>query len=429
MTNVKQLTLQTLFEPLPTSVEDSHQLIAASAFRMMEEFVRLCEVWRRYGDEETQVAAETAITCLEGEPVGTTIDRFSSPIFRGWISRLMQIGLENYQSERFCELGRELNNCFFSPLCHNEFSGQFAVIGGYLYFWDARCALKVASERTVSVQVGNERLLVCSHDGRLLFEGAIKERSVVPKDRNGAIQFSEPVAYLPKTDVVIRNDLPPLRLLTTDSSERDQCVVLDAYDPSEETYGNFDVSGFLKAAETLREAWPSEYADLAALLHAVVPRDVPSHWKKHGWTARGMTVSSHQGAVWLYVRNWDDIYEHLVHEMSHVKLRYIEESFPILADEQTSERFCVGWRSDKRPIIGIYEGVYVHLHCMLAMRAAVDRGVVSGEDASLLELRFADIRDKVEEGIKVLDQHATFTPDGKVFLEWARHRLSDQTII
>ena len=74
-----------------------------------------------------------------------------------------------------------------------------------------------------------------------------------------------------------------------------------------------------------------------------------------------MTVSSYAGAIWLFVDTIVGIVEHMVHEQSHVKLRYVEEACPILAPEQTGERFLVGWRKDPRPIVGIYEGVYVHL--------------------------------------------------------------------
>lgn len=417
---MKRWDVRTLLDPIAT--EDTQQLVAQSALQTMEDFVRVCEIWRLFGKDSVRDDATAALELLCNEDISVTIRRFSSPVFRGWLAKLMQIGLENYSTERFCALSRELNNCFYSPLTHKNFSKTFAVIGEFLHFWDVRVAMRIPNEEFVKISVeANEIKVESINSGRTLFEGHVVSEMELEGESRGA-KPEPPVVYLPDTEVAVRNDIAPLRLVTTDSSERDKCVILDGFEPSEEVYGPFVVDGFLKASQILRDAWHMEYADLASLLHVIVPRDVPPHWKKRGWSARGMTVSSHQGAVWLYVRSWDDVYEHLVHELSHVKLRYIEEAEPILAPNQTAERFKVGWRTDPRPIIGIYEGVYVHIHCLNAMRAAIHRGFINEGDALSLEQRIQEITDKVRYGVEILRKQAIFTKRGKCFIDWAVDR-------
>jgi HEXXH motif-containing protein len=139
----------------------------------------------------------------------------------------------------------------------------------------------------------------------------------------------------------VRNDIPPLRLKLSGSLER-QTAIADELDREGIGYrDDVDLGTFIEAGELIRHVWPEEYRDFQETLQVVVPREVP-----YGWRARGMTVSSYQGAIWIMARGLLPIFENLIHEHSHVKLRYIEEYLPILAPEQPETRFVVGWRTD-----------------------------------------------------------------------------------
>ncbi|TFW07754.1 hypothetical protein E4K72_08665 [Oxalobacteraceae bacterium OM1] len=227
---------------------------------------------------------------------------------------------------------------------------------------------------------------------------------------------------LPRSRIIVRNDLPGLRVSLDESRvpERDSAVRANAVEDRRHAYpaGRFPV--LLEAAMALLAAWPEEYEDWRQTLRVVVPRMPP-----RGWRMEGFTVSSMQGAVWIHPGRFLAVLESLVHEQSHVKLRYVEEAVPLLADQQTDDRFAVGWRTDRRPIVGIYEGVYVHIHCAIAFARCLDLGVL---DAGLREeasVRLRDLVAQAREGLQLLRLHARFTPAGQGFLDWARRALQE----
>jgi HEXXH motif-containing protein len=285
--------------------------------------------------------------------------------------------------------------------------------------WDARLAVRVGEHDSVTVQRQNDRLIIRTMDGEGLLDAEVDQHgchSVRHLGKGCRVNFAP---YLPRSQIALRNDLPllQLRLLGT---ERDSAVDPGALDHSASSYPTFNPDPYLRAAAIIGDAWPEEYADFRETLHVVVPRTSPRRWR-----ARGMTVSSYAGAIWLFVDTVVDLAEHMVHEQSHVKLRYIEDTCPILGPDQTAERFLVGWRKDPRPIVGIYEGVYVHLHVLTALSACNEQHLFSGEDAEACEARCRSVLIEVEEGLNLLSAHGLFTDAGNAYLEWAAETLDD----
>jgi len=231
-----------------------------------------------------------------------------------------------------------------------------------------------------------------------------------------------PQALLPRSHIVVRNDLPGLRvsLDETRTPERGSTVREQETDVRERSYPQGRHRPIIEAAQALLSAWPEEYDDWRSMMRVVVPRLPPP-----GWQMEGFTISSMQGAAWIHPSAILRTLESLVHEHSHVKLRYIEEAVPLLQPVQTGARFPVGWRTDPRPVVGIFEGVYVHLHCVMALvRYLQDHRL----DATLRRdatTRLDELRTQAREGFELLRAHARFTAAGQGFLHWAESALQD----
>jgi HEXXH motif-containing protein len=101
-----------------------------------------------------------------------------------------------------------------------------------------------------------------------------------------------------------------------------------------------------------------------------------------------------------------------------VKLRYVEQHFPLLEPSAEGERYRVGWRTDARPIEGVVEGAYVHLHCARALERAATLSDLDGDTRSRMVERADCLLAEVREATRVLEAHARFTSAGDCFLEW-----------
>ena len=229
-----------------------------------------------------------------------------------------------------------------------------------------------------------------------------------------------PQAVLPQSNIVVRNDLPGLRvsLDETRTPERGSAVREQEIDARECSYPEGRHHPIMEAAQALLSAWPEEYDDWRSMMRVVVPRLPPS-----GWQMAGFTISSMQGAAWIHPSSTLQTLESLVHEHSHVKLRYVEEAVPLLQPEQTSERFAVGWRTDRRPVVGIFEGVYVHLHCVIALIRYLHDYRLDAAVRRAAAARLDELRAQAREGLELLRAHAHFTAAGKGYLRWAATAL------
>jgi HEXXH motif-containing protein len=103
-------------------------------------------------------------------------------------------------------------------------------------------------------------------------------------------------------------------------------------DARERSYPRDRHRPIVEAAQALLSAWPEEYEDWRCMMRVVVPRLPP-----RGWQMEGFTISSMQGAAWINPSDTLRALESLVHEHSHVKLRYVEEAVPLLQPEQTGD--------------------------------------------------------------------------------------------
>ena len=215
-----------------------------------------------------------------------------------------------------------------------------------------------------------------------------------------------------------------LRLRESEVPERGTGIVWGQLDLNGDSYGEFDSSIFSTACDLLEIVWAEEYIDFCNTLRVVVPRRAPD-----GWHMDGFTVSSYQGAVWIGAQDLVSVFEALVHEQSHVKHRYIEEAIPLLAERQKADKFWVGWRTDPRPIEGIYEGVYVNVHCCRALFRLLQHSLLSAEEAELAQTRYVELRQQTREGTALLEKHARFTQAGESFLEWARQAVRSEPMV
>jgi len=229
-----------------------------------------------------------------------------------------------------------------------------------------------------------------------------------------------PEAVLPRSHIVVRNDLPGLRvsLDETRTPERGGTVREQETDARERSYPQGRHRPIIEAAQTVLSAWPEEYEDWRCTMRVVVPRLPPP-----GWQMEGFTISSMQGAVWIHPSDTLRTLESLVHEHSHVKLRYVEEAVPLLQPGQTAARFPVGWRTDPRPVVGIFEGVYVHLHCVMALVRLLEGSSLDPDMRRAAAARLDELRTQAREGLALLNAHAQFTAAGHGFLCWASSAL------
>jgi HEXXH motif-containing protein len=160
-----------------------------------------------------------------------------------------------------------------------------------------------------------------------------------------------------------------------------------------------------EAFQLLKSYWTEGFDDLARFTHVIVPMDFGPH------TYSGFTVSSRQGAIYIGNAPPDATVEMLIHENAHVKLRQIQFLDSLLSDpSDESIRLPVPWRTDPRPIPGIFEGLFVFSHVaeFELRRLHVDGTGVNSEQ---LEKRIHALHYAAQ----CLERHAKFTEEGLTF--------------
>jgi HEXXH motif-containing protein len=168
----------------------------------------------------------------------------------------------------------------------------------------------------------------------------------------------------------------------------------------------WDVDAYLAPYELMATVWPEEFADHLETLKVVVPMNIPKQYEGRSKTM-SFTVSSHQGAVFLTTSHKPGMLEMLLHEKAHVKLRYVEDIWPLLEAEQTAERFKVPWRPDPRPVIGIFEGIYVFLQVAIGLSRCQQMGLHN------VKKRATELFSYLEAGLDIIGNHARMTPEGQ----------------
>lgn len=336
-----------------------------------------------------------------------TDPRLRSPILRGWLSNFAH--LENWADTADATLVRHLDragNMRVSLSDPGDWTALLAVDDSVIATWDCRIALDGVPGDLVGAAKQGQMLVLIDQEGA--------HHNIDLTDTTDPRILRAP--SLDGIDVVVRNDIPWLRLHLRDDGlpARDDPMTMWGRDPQLPHFPQMDPAPILEAAGLLRAHLPARYAELGQALRVIVPRLSPGHIYFNSFTS-----SAHQGACWLSPGDALAHVADIVHELGHVTLRYIEEAAPILAPEQTSETFRVDWRDDPRPIVGIFEGVYVHAHIALALEGLLAAGALGDEDRCVAAERAQEVRREVEEALPILRQHARFTPIGMAFLDWA----------
>ncbi|MFS2034411.1 aKG-HExxH-type peptide beta-hydroxylase [Polaromonas sp. CT11-55] len=387
------------------------ELVSASAsdrlddFRVLADIVRASPSMAAYRERWQQAALDLeALLPHERIAIG------SSPLCRRWLHATGRALIAGAPLEVFEPLLASVANYIPGFL---EVAPRGRVLmsrGGHIETWDCASGIKLPAGY-------GDGAWQCRRKGAWIH--------LSPLPASGQTLSSclvAPDAVLPRSHIVVRNDLPGLRvsLDETRTPERGSAVREKETDARQCSYPQGRHRPIVEAAQALLSAWPEEYKDWRRTMRVVVPRLPPA-----GWQMEGFTISSMQGAAWIHPSNTLRTLESLVHEHSHVKLRYVEEAVPLLQSVQTDARFPVGWRTDLRPIVGIFEGVYVHLHCVMALvRYLQDTGLdaATRHDAAI---RLDELRVQAREGFEILSRHGHFTKAGQGFLRWAESTLRD----
>lgn len=337
----------------------------------------------------------------------TAAERFdigSSPLFRHWLHSSGRALIAGAPAPAVAPLLAAVNN-YVTGLVDGAPAVVLVARHACIETWD--CATSV-------------RLPPGSADGSWLCQRRGDTVLLCPADTAGpflSLPLQPPLAMLPASGIAVRNDLPALRITLDESRapEREGTVQDDAVDLRASAYPACDCASIVDAAHTVLTRWPDAYDEWRCMMRVTVPRLPPP-----GWRMNGFTISSMQGAAWIHPSDPVSALESLVHEHSHVKLRYVEESVPLLQPGQSDARFAVGWRSDPRPLVGIFEGVYVHAHCAMALTRCLADDALPTSQRTQLARRVGELRSQAQQGLKLLRSYARFTPAGQGYLQWAQ---------
>jgi len=387
------------------------ELVSASAFDRLDDFRVLADIVRASPSlaayrERWQQAALDLEALLPHERIAIG----SSPLCRRWLHATGRALIAGAPLEVFEPLLASVAN-YMPGFMEVAPRGRVLMSrGGHIETWDCASGIKLPDGY-------GDGAWQCRRKGAWIHLSPLSASS-----QTLSSCLVAPDAVLPRSHIVVRNDLPGLRvsLDETRTPERGSAVREKETDARQCSYPLGRHRPIVEAAQALLSAWPEEYKDWRRTMRVVVPRLPPP-----GWQMEGFTISSMQGAAWIHPSNTLRTLESLVHEHSHVKLRYVEEAVPLLQSVQTDARFPVGWRTDPRPIVGIFEGVYVHLHCVIALvRYLQDTGLdaATRHDAAI---RLDELRLQAREGFEILSRHGHFTKAGQGFLRWAESTLRD----
>ena len=312
----------------------------------------------------------------------------SSPLLRGWVGRLSAALRSGNAETAIARVLDQIPNYFAQPEALSEF--PYWHWSGVIEVADPALCIR-ASDTSLSEGCGLTNLQL----------------------DNCTVDALSPIAG---TEIVVRSDAPSLRLQIDQSAapQRETAVIGDNAPAGDPAYPAYDGATFHTAVEWLSVAWPEELSDWNQTVQVIIPFQLVGRW-----SANSFTMSSMQGACWSTQSDLLLTYESLVHEQSHIKLRYIEDSFPLLQPGQTDQSFPVGWRSDRRPIIGIFEGVYVHLHIAHALLRLLETGLLDAEQSVKAHRRLQEIVLHAAQGADILNRYARWTNHGVHFQQWA----------
>ncbi|MFI2201646.1 aKG-HExxH-type peptide beta-hydroxylase [Streptomyces sp. NPDC020192] len=175
---------------------------------------------------------------------------------------------------------------------------------------------------------------------------------------------------------------------------------------------------WLAARALLSATDPARAVETGAVLRAVVPL-APSG--RPGGPLISATLRAAPGALLSQLPgDAGDLAEALVHETQHTKLATLHDVVPLY--RPSGALYRVGWRSDLRPVSGVFQGVYAHLALADLWRRARSGSVLAYGWRDRAERRFDTHWDQVGEALSLLRKSDELTFVGREFVqEMERH--------
>ncbi|CCN37280.1 hypothetical protein VIBNISO65_1690044 [Vibrio nigripulchritudo SO65] len=349
---------------------------------------------------------QESVSTLSSCPSHISQKLYSSPLFRSWLNQLVTSLLEEHQENQLRALLGLWNNMTY--LSEDTAIKRVAIVAGYLVTWDVGLLFELRGEET-------QRNCDCAlrydrEEGLCVVSVSLPIEQVEQRRLEGS-------------SIIVSNTNPLLRM-KLDERQVPQRSGTTYYDQIDESSINFPPDFSHDTYESpyllIKKYCPDIANDIDEYVSVIVPRGEPT-----GWTIHGYTISSYQGACWMTDHGLLKSVETMVHEMSHIKLRYLEELIPIFKPDDKNLRFPVPWRSDERPLVGIFEGVYVHVMsakalCTISQRHWTDHAFAEGAGKRALEM----VKD-VRYGLELLLEHSDVTDVGEVFYEWIAQQCAD----
>ncbi len=218
------------------------------------------------------------------------------------------------------------------------------------------------------------------------------------------------------------DDDPDWQRARTLTAGADFAVRLEDVDPHRDVYhvpaaDRLNRTDFEAWRRSLDEAWriltlhaPARAAEMAAGLRAMVPLRNPSANAAHSATARDAI-----GVIGLDLpATAADFAVTLVHEFQHSKLSGVLDIVELF---RPSDRlFFAPWRTDARPVGGLFQGVYAFIAVADTWRA------LSADPAAFPQAyrEFADARAQVSDALQTLAGSGLLTRTGERFLAGMR---------
>ncbi|MFE0645157.1 HEXXH motif domain-containing protein [Streptomyces sp. NPDC058877] len=171
------------------------------------------------------------------------------------------------------------------------------------------------------------------------------------------------------------------------------------------------------ARELLRRTDRERAAEVGRTVGALVPL-LPQ-----GPRSVGATLSVAPGAVLMTPpAGASDMAETLVHELHHSKLSTLHELVPLYrpGGPGRSVLYRVGWRTDARPVAGVFQGAYAHLALADLWRRARDAPGAPEEWGARAAQKFDRVHDQVGEALDVLLESDELTNEGRKFARQMR---------
>jgi HEXXH motif-containing protein len=209
------------------------------------------------------------------------------------------------------------------------------------------------------------------------------------------------------------------RRLTTVSG-LELAVFLEDLDPYRNAYhvpaasrvspGDLDAwsRGLAETWSILTEYVPDRATELAEGLHSLVPLQKPTSDAAHSATAREAV-----GVVGLDLpRSAADFAVALVHEFQHSKLSALLDVVA-LYDTSARHTFFAPWRSDPRPVGGLFQGVYAFLGVADTWRELS----ADPQRFPSAQREFAAARAQVADAVCTLDASGLLTEPGRRFVK------------